>query len=262
MHEMSLILTNFEETSKHYQKTVQLFLTEKCNLNCRFCFRKNKGFSIEDMPLETAKNIISKYKDTDTKISFTGGEPTLNPYLEQMLQYCSEINIDSEIYTNGTRHFNNYSTQVKLRYDGFDKGHKPMNSKEYRGKYELGLLINGTNTPQLLKCIESTKDDGCFSGIIQITEVVGNNHLPVCGIEAYVKEAESIFNHTAENCDWIKQIEISVGAIGIDTGAPKCRFERYFGDKKAGTCPHNKVSSECSGCYFQKKVYKRRGSTI
>ena len=259
---MNLILTSFEEVSKHYQKTVQLFVTEKCNLHCGFCFRKNKGYSIEDMPLETAKKIISKYSGTDAKISFTGGEPTLNPDLEQMLQYCSELKIDSEIYTNGTSHFNNYSTQVKLRYDGFDKGHKPMDSKAYHGKYELGLLVNGTNTPQLLKCIQSTKEDGNFSGIIQITEVVGSSHLPVCGIEAYVKDAESIFNHTSEKYDWIKQIEISVGAIGLDTGAQKCRFERYFGNKLAGTCPHNKTASECKGCYFQKKVYKRRGNTI
>lgn len=257
MHEIKINLEHFEEVRKHYQKTVQLFLTEKCNLNCGFCFRKNKGYSIEDMPLETAKNIISKYKGTDTKISFTGGEPALNPDLEQMLQYCSEIGMDSEIYTNGTRHFNNYSTQVKLRYDGFDKGMKPMSTKAYCGKYELGLLINETNTEQLLKGIESLKNDKSFSGIIQITEVVGNNHLPVCGIEAYVKEAESIFYHAAENCDWINQIEISVGAIGLDTGAPKCRFERYFGNKLAGTCPHNKNPAECGGCYFQKKVYKR-----
>ena len=145
-----------------------------------------------------------------------------------------------------------------IHLDGFNDGFKPMQSKIYSGKYELGLLINGTNTPQLLQCLSATKNNSCFEGVIQITEIVGKDHFPVCGVETYAKEAESIANYAAQNCAWIKQIEISVGALGIDTGVPKCRFERYFEDKLVGTCPHNKVASECGGCFFQKQVYVRK----
>jgi len=251
------IQKNFKEIKKDYQKTVQLFLTQKCNFSCDFCFRKEKGFSIGDMTLGAAKKIMDKFRSTNAKISFTGGEPTLNPAFEAMLKYCSKIGLDSEVYTNGSCHFNNYHTTVKLRYDGFDKGTKPMNSNKYRGKYDLGLLIDGTNTQQLLKCILATKNNALFEGVVQVTEVVGEKGLPKCGAKTYAQEAEFIANYIAENCDWVNKIEISVGCLSIDTGAPKCRFERYFEDKMTGTCPHNKIASECSGCLFQKQVYIR-----
>lgn len=251
------IRKNFKEVRKNYQKTVQLFLTQRCNLNCEFCFRREKEFVIPDMSLKVAKKIILKYKGTNTKISFTGGEPTLHPDFKKMLKYCDEVGIHSEIYTNGRTHFNNYTAKVKLRYDGFDSGAKLMNLNKYLGEYELGVLVNGSNTQQLLKCIAATKKDPRFNGVIQVTEVVGDDHLPVCGTKIYAKEAEFIANYAAENCDWITQIEISVGCLGIDTGAPKCRFERYFGEKSAGTCPHDKVSSECPGCLFQKQIWIR-----
>ena len=255
----NLTLKNFEEVKKNYKKTVQLFLTEKCNLNCGFCFRREKGFEIEDMSFEIAKNIISKYSSSETKISFTGGEPTLNRDLEKMLESCSDFGIESEIYTNGKKHFNNYDTEVKLRYDGFDQGSKPMSVKVYHGSYQLGLLIDGKNTSQLIKCLSKTKGDKSFEGIIQITEVIGKNHLPVCGTDNYSKEAKIISNYVSENCDWINKIEISVGALGIDAGSPDCRFERYFGSRLMGACPHDLTLSECKSCFFQKKVYKRMG---
>ncbi|MBS3094356.1 hypothetical protein J4474_01695, partial [Candidatus Pacearchaeota archaeon] len=130
------------------------------------------------------------------------------------------------------------------------------------GSYQLGLLIDGKNTSQLIKCLSKTKGDKSFEGIIQITEVIGKNHLPVCGTDNYSKEAKIISNYVSENCDWINKIEISVGALGIDAGSPDCRFERYFGDKLMGTCPHDINLSECKGCFFQKKVYKRMGENI
>lgn len=249
-----MIRNNFREVKKNYQRTVQLFLTQRCDLNCGFCFRK--GVEIDDMPLEVAKEIISRYPGANAKISFTGGEPTLNQGLEDMLEHCSALSVDSEIYTNGMHDFNSFSTQVRLRYDGLDRGHKRMEIKRYRGRYELGLLVNGNNTEQLLRCLHATEGDPQFEGVIQVTEIAKNKR-PVCGVEVYAREAEFIANYASENCAWINQIEISVGHLGIDTGVPKCRFERYIEGKVAGICPHNRVASECSGCLFQKQVYVR-----
>lgn len=248
-------IKGFKKIERILQRTVQLFITQKCNLDCGFCFRREKGFKIPDMKLEDAKKIIAKYAGKNAKISFTGGEPTLHPNLEEMLRFCSDIGIDSEIYTNGIRHFNNFDTKVRLRYDGFDDGLKCMKVKRYKGSYELGLLVSGSNTEQLLKCLETTENDANFSGIIQITEVVGKDRLPICGIEAYVKETECIAGNAAENHDKIRRIEISVGYLRKNTSF--CRFKRYFGNKIAGICPHNINPSECTSCHFQKEIYVR-----
>lgn len=250
-------IDGFEKVEKNYKKTVQLFLTGRCNLNCSFCFRKSKGFSIPEMSFSQAKEIISKYNSDETKISFTGGEPTLNCDLVEMLRFCDQIKIESEIYTNGKKFFDNYSTQVKLRYDGFNSGSKPMNLKKYFGPYQLGLLINGDNTSDLIKCLAFTEIDRGFEGVVQLTEIVGSDYFPVCGVAKYFKEVETIANFISQNFPKVNQIEISVGASRENRGAPKCRFERYFGNLLAGTCPHNRDASKCSSCHFQKEVYRR-----
>lgn len=253
----ALLNNQFEKTKRISQKTIQLFLTEKCDLNCGFCFRRNKGFQIPDMSLNFAKKIIQQHLSPDAKISFTGGEPSLNPNLEELLKFCQEIGMDAEIYTNGLHHFNNFSTKVKLRYDGFNEGFKPMINKLYHGPYELGLLINGKNTLELIKCVLATKEDPNFQKVIQITEVVGDMGLPCCGIETYAKETKTIAEYVSKNCPWVSTIEVSVGCLGVDTGVIKCRFKRYFENEFAGTCPHNKKASDCTNCLFQKEIFIR-----
>jgi len=60
------------------QKTVMITITEKCNLNCVYCFEKNK--SSKSMSLRTALSIVdSTFSSSDTNeeilFDFMGGEP-------------------------------------------------------------------------------------------------------------------------------------------------------------------------------------------
>lgn len=62
------------------KKTVMLTITENCNLNCRYCYEKNK--SLETMKLGTAVKIIDQELSADDEydeceIQFFGGEPFL-----------------------------------------------------------------------------------------------------------------------------------------------------------------------------------------
>lgn len=61
-------------------KTIALTLSEKCNLNCVYCYEHNKDYSV--MPYETAIEAIKKHFDTsdnydEIEINFHGGEPFL-----------------------------------------------------------------------------------------------------------------------------------------------------------------------------------------
>ena len=60
------------------KKTIMLTVTEQCNLNCKYCYEKNK--SLSTMPLETAIKIVEHELTKDDgfeicEIQFFGGEP-------------------------------------------------------------------------------------------------------------------------------------------------------------------------------------------
>lgn len=62
------------------KKTIMLTLTEHCNLNCRYCYEKNK--SLRSMSLETAQNIVKQELTKEDgfevcEVQFFGGEPFL-----------------------------------------------------------------------------------------------------------------------------------------------------------------------------------------
>ena len=82
-------------------------LTRKCNLRCNFCYaKKTKYVETATLKYENLKNIIDFCNDAKVKfIVFTGGEPTLYPYLLEALQYIKnkENKMLPTIATNGIK---------------------------------------------------------------------------------------------------------------------------------------------------------------
>ena len=80
-----------------------------CNLRCPFCMQSDEKFTSNKdmmgmMELELFKKIIDEAYELGTKaITLTGrGEPTLNPHIEEMLEYCSGKFIEIKMNTNAT----------------------------------------------------------------------------------------------------------------------------------------------------------------
>ena len=73
------------------RKTITLIVTEKCNLDCKYCYENHK--TSRTMPFEVAKQIIEKncfeVNDFDELlIEFFGGEPFLNfKLIKQVVSY-------------------------------------------------------------------------------------------------------------------------------------------------------------------------------
>lgn len=59
---------------KYSNKNLIIYLTEKCNLSCKYCFveKKNRRLDFKDYI-----NVIEKYKNEISNITFFGGEPLL-----------------------------------------------------------------------------------------------------------------------------------------------------------------------------------------
>jgi len=81
-------------------KRLTVHLTEKCNFRCSYC---NMNFNKEckTMDKNLAFSIVKQYADLNgSTIHFTGGEPTIVPYFEELCAYAKSLNLSVSSNTN------------------------------------------------------------------------------------------------------------------------------------------------------------------
>lgn len=89
---------NWQDT---YEKSLLLFITGKCNLNCKNCFSSSSRNLIE-MTLEQIKNILDANKEFK-KVDLMGGEPLLHKNIKEIIEEIRKRNQQPSIYTNGIK---------------------------------------------------------------------------------------------------------------------------------------------------------------
>ena len=130
---------------------LKIHLTDECNLNCIYCDldKENKR---NDLSLNQYKVIIKYMAEVGIKkVKFTGGEPTLYPYLNELIHFCKhECNIDDiSITTNGLDLLNHV---YSLKMNGLNEVNISIDSlKEYRYK---AITTNG-NLKQIIESINA-----------------------------------------------------------------------------------------------------------
>lgn len=89
---------------------------KRCNFNCSYCDEWTHDNSSPHMSFEVAKRTIDKIVDKlpgkKFKINLTGGEPTVNPDFERILDYMYERGIQVGVTTNGSRTADFYKRNV------------------------------------------------------------------------------------------------------------------------------------------------------
>ena len=89
-----------EKPYKNYFKTILLFITNRCNLNCANCFDRANVHGLEEMNFEYIKTIIDSNPQVK-KYDIMGGEPLLHGELDKILKYLAKKNKKIGLYTNG-----------------------------------------------------------------------------------------------------------------------------------------------------------------
>jgi radical SAM protein with 4Fe4S-binding SPASM domain len=78
-------------------------ITNRCNLDCKFCMIKQSTTKLLDMNIKTCKDIIDQAKKENSHgIRFTGGEPLLHKDLTHLIKYAKEIGLFTIMNTNAT----------------------------------------------------------------------------------------------------------------------------------------------------------------
>ena len=91
-----------------YPISVELTLTNSCNLKCIYCSDKNlrerQGLS-EQMSLDTLKRLFDDLASGGTKgiVLEGGGEPTIYPKFSEVVNYAVSVGLAVGLITNGTR---------------------------------------------------------------------------------------------------------------------------------------------------------------
>src|ERR1700682_2071439 len=80
------------------------YVTHKCNLACSYCTQKEPDVFSDELPTAETIRILAKIRKETDSIVITGGEPTLRPDIEDLVEAArQEIKFRSLLLiTNGT----------------------------------------------------------------------------------------------------------------------------------------------------------------
>ena len=103
-------MANFSETSfdDYGPRRLSVELANICNLHCSYCFRSDENLyssHAEFFPLDLLQRVIDEARAAAdvTRISFTGGEPTLHPEFAETLRIIGNAGATVSFVTNGWR---------------------------------------------------------------------------------------------------------------------------------------------------------------
>src|SRR6201982_3413405 len=83
---------------------VTFYVTHKCNLDCSYCTQKEPDVFSAELPTVETKRLLRKIRKETHSIVITGGEPTLRPDIEELVEWARyECKFRSLLLiTNGT----------------------------------------------------------------------------------------------------------------------------------------------------------------
>ena len=88
--------------------SVNYHLWEPCNMRCRFCFATFQDVVAEVLPRghlarSESNRLVAELAPHFQKITFAGGEPTLCPWLGDLIHDAKQLGMTTMVVTNGSR---------------------------------------------------------------------------------------------------------------------------------------------------------------
>jgi len=243
--------SKWQEISVLPVNTLQVFITNRCNLRCKGCFYGHK-LDNQDMSLATYRSILDKYSQHIGKITLLGGEPLLHPQLGDIISENIKRNLLTTIYTNG-RHLESIknlpNTNVDLRIGvlGSDTSEKPLSKvQETDWPTKIVLMLRKDNVSCLYDlAAQAEARFNCtslyLSSIrdIAITNDYWEDTPDTISNDDYANIAQTFINLYSGN---IPRIDIATRGVlrtksqSFDT-VKRCRFGNIFPDGEKIICP-------------------------
>lgn len=93
-----------KEVLKSPHQTMQIYLTNKCNLSCPHCYMNSGIVNDNELSTEEVLSILKFFRKKGGKsVIFSGGEISLRSDLLQIVKYAFDLGLKADIFTNGTK---------------------------------------------------------------------------------------------------------------------------------------------------------------
>lgn len=175
---------------------VGLYVTNRCNLNCRYCFNWENGPSPggTDLALDKICQILDAVRETGQRyLTITGGEPFLHPDIFAIIDHTHDLGFLINILTNGllldeaqAQRLRNYCRlRIRVSLEGATReGHeyfrgpdtfdRAVHALEILQRHDIPVGIGFTVYPENLREIEGifrlAREKRC--GFIRFTPMV------------------------------------------------------------------------------------------
>jgi sulfatase maturation enzyme AslB (radical SAM superfamily) len=257
--------TKWKEVPVAEVNTLQLFITNKCNLRCKACFNKH-NLGKGEMTVGEYLGHVSKYKDEIRKIVLMGGEPTLFKQLPAIIAINQSLGLKTTIYTNGANleileGINTDRVKVRVGVMGAYSSEKPL-SMVHRTKLPLEVvyMVRADNTKEIMAAAKmAEKEFNCktffISSIRDIadTESYWEDNEGTVPNEEYFEIVQDFLEEYKGNLN----IDISKRAVmksKYEGAAKTCRFGNIFPDGSKIQCPFDiALKKECKELQFGKR---------
>ena len=274
------------------RNTLQVFITNKCNLRCEGCFARNI-ISGDDkhISLPEYRKVVSKFIAKGGKqINLLGGEPLLHPELREIIGINKANRIKTTIYTNGTSEsFSPYISSdfdgVKLRvaiYSYRDGGKRCVDIPENAPRFDANFMVSAKTT---------------LSDVLHSAErceyMYNCKVFFISSIRELDNERKEFFDDTKLTMPLLQykelvhkflykyegNMEIHVSKRGVFESTTTvaehfCRFANYFIGGKIIQCPYDVVNKKfkydyrfgvrncqhSNSCLMSKVIYKRKSN--
>lgn len=101
-----------------YPKSVHLYITNECNLNCEKCHYRSKLDPKKELSLNIIKTLYKEWKRYHlTSIAIGGGEPLLHPNIIEIVQKGRDMGFFMAVTSNGTILKSIKPNRVHISYD-------------------------------------------------------------------------------------------------------------------------------------------------
>ncbi len=256
----------YEEVETTKRNTLQIFLTNKCNLKCDGCFARNvisgddKHISIEEY-----HSVICDFIDKGgEKINMLGGEPLLHPELKRLLKLNKTRGLKSTVYTNGTyleryEERNFYGAKVRVSVYNVSEGKYKSILDLPIVKYPIEfcyMVSKETEVVELLRAAEYISNNyNCHTFFISSIRELDNDRKEFfddTNMTMPLIEYKELVHNFLNEYDGDMEIHISKRGVFESTkniAVNKCKFVNYFIGGKIIQCPYDIVNEKYQSDY-------------
>lgn len=122
---------NFEKARDDMinEKNLFIYLTNRCNLRCNHCYMYSGEYNIDEMCIDSWKNVIKQFSDNGGEyVTFSGGEILLYQGFNELIDYTNRLGLKITLLTNGLLwnddqiiYISSRISEVQISLDGYDE---------------------------------------------------------------------------------------------------------------------------------------------